>query len=120
MAKGKKVTVIGTGNFGSTVAFILATSGSCHNIVLRGRNYDVARGKALDMSQAANAGRKHSIVKAAKEASDMKDSDIVVITAGAPRTPGMNRDDLLLKNAEIVKNYAREIKEYALWIKQMC
>jgi malate dehydrogenase len=113
MAKGKKVTVIGTGNFGSTVAFILATSGSCHDIVLRGRNYDVAKGKALDMSQAANAGRKHSVVQAAKEASDIKDSDIVVITAGAPRTPGMNRDDLLLKNAQIVRSYAKEIKQYA-------
>jgi len=113
MAKGKKVTVIGTGNFGSTVAFILATSGTCHEILLRGRNYDVAKGKALDMSQAANAGRKHSIVGACKDATDMKDSDIVVITAGAPRTPGMNRDDLLLKNAQIVRTYAKEIKEHA-------
>ena len=66
MAKGKKVTIIGTGNFGSTVAFILAMNGTCHNIVLRGRDYDVARGKALDMSQAANAARQHTIVKAAK------------------------------------------------------
>ena len=113
MAKGKKVTVIGTGNFGSTVAFILAMNGACHNIVLRGRNIDVAKGKALDMSQAANAARAHTIVTAAETPADMADSDIVVITAGAPRTPGMNRDDLLLKNAEIVKNYAREIKEYA-------
>ncbi len=113
MAKGTKVTVIGTGNFGSTVAFILATSGSCHEILLRGRNYDVAKGKALDMSQAANAGRKHSVVSACKEASDMKDSSVVVIAAGAPRTPGMNRDDLLLKNAEIVRTYSREIKEHA-------
>jgi len=113
MAKGKKVTVIGTGNFGSTVAFILAMNGTCHNVVLRGRNIDVAKGKALDMSQAANAARAHTIVTAAETPADMADSDIVVITAGAPRTPGMNRDDLLLKNAEIVKNYAREIKECA-------
>ena len=41
-----KVTVIGTGNFGSTVAFILAMRGSCHEVVLRGRNIDVAKGKA--------------------------------------------------------------------------
>ncbi|MBU1668899.1 malate dehydrogenase [bacterium] len=113
MAKGKKVTVIGTGNFGSTVAFILAMNGVCHNVVLRGRNYDIAKGKALDMSQAANAARQHTIVKAAKGPEDMADSDIVVITAGAPRTPGMHRDDLLLKNAEIVKRYSEEIKEYA-------
>jgi malate dehydrogenase len=113
MAKGKKVTVIGTGNFGSTVAFIMAMNGTCHQVVLRGRNYDVAKGKALDMSQAANAARQHTIVKAAKEVEDIADSDVVVITAGAPRSPGMSRDDLLTKNAEIVKGYAREIKEHA-------
>ncbi len=113
MSKGKKVTVIGTGNFGSTVAFILAMNGTCHNVVLRGRNYNVAKGKALDMSQAANAARQHTIVKAAKGPEDMADSDIVVITAGAPRTPGMSRDDLLVKNAKIVQCYAREIKEHA-------
>ena len=113
MSKGKKVTVIGTGNFGSTVAFILAMNGSCHNVVFMGRNYNVAKGKALDMSQAANAARQHTIVKAAKGPEAMADSDIVVITAGAPRTPGMSRDDLLIKNAEIVKMYARQIKEHA-------
>jgi len=113
MSKGKKVTVIGTGNFGSTVAFILAMNGSCHNVVFMGRNYNVAKGKALDMSQAANAARQHTIVKAAKGPEDMADSDIVVITAGAPRTPGMSRDDLLIKNAEIVQMYARQIKEHA-------
>ena len=113
MSKGKKVTVIGTGNFGSTVAFILAMNGSCHNVVFMGRNYNVAKGKSLDMSQAANAARQHTIVKAAKGPEAMADSDIVVITAGAPRTPGMSRDDLLIKNAEIVKMYARQIKEHA-------
>jgi len=109
----RKVTVIGTGNFGSTVAFILAMRGSCHEVILRGRNYDVAQGKALDMSQAANAAREHTIVRAAKGPEDMAGSQVVVITAGAPRTPGMSRDDLLTKNAEIVKTYAKEIKEYA-------
>lgn len=113
MGKGKKVTVIGTGNFGSTVAFILAMNGVCHNVVLRGRNVNVAKGKALDMSQAANAARQHTVVKAAESAEDIAGSDIVVITAGTPRTPGMSRDDLLVKNAAIVKRYAQEIKEHA-------
>jgi malate dehydrogenase len=108
-----KVTVIGTGNFGSTVAFILAMRGVCHEVILRGRNIQVAKGKALDMSQAANAAREHTIVRAADGPEDMKDSKIVVITAGAPRTPGMSRDDLLMQNADIVKSYALEIKEYA-------
>lgn len=108
-----KVTVIGTGNFGSTVAFILAMRGSCHEVVLRGRNLDVAKGKALDMSQAANAAREHTVVRAGAGPEDMAGSKIVVITAGAPRTPGMSRDDLLTKNAKIVKAYALEIKEHA-------
>ncbi len=108
-----KVTVIGTGNFGSTVAFILAMRGSCHEVVLRGRNINIAKGKALDMSQASNAAREHTIVRAAEGPKDMAGSQIVVITAGAPRTPGMSRDDLLSKNAGIVKNYALEIKKYA-------
>jgi len=111
--KGKKVTIIGTGNVGSTVAFILAMNGTCHQIVLRGRNIDTATGKALDMSQAVNAGRQHTVVKAALEPKDIACSDVVVITAGVPRTPGMSRDDLLLKNAEIVKKYSLEIKKYA-------
>jgi len=109
----KKVTVIGTGNFGSTVGFILAMNGSCHEVVLRGRNIDIAKGKALDMSQAANAARQHTVVRAAEGPEDMNESEIVVVTAGAPRTPGMNRDDLLIKNADIVKGYAHEIKEHA-------
>ena len=113
MPKGKKVTVIGTGNFGSTVAFILAMNGTCHNVILRGRNIDMARGKALDMSQAANAARQHTVVTAACEAKDIAGSDVVVITAGAARAPGMSRDDLLAKNASIVRDYAKEIKEFA-------
>ncbi len=113
MAKGKKVTVIGTGNFGSTVAYILAMNGVCHNVMLLGRDYNVAQGKALDMSQAANAARQHTVVKAAKDVEEIAGSDIVVITAGAPRTPGMNRDDLLMKNAGIVRKYAKDVKQHA-------
>lgn len=109
----KKVTVIGTGNFGSTVAFILAMNGVCHEVVLRGRNIDIAKGKALDMSQAANAARQHTVVRAAVTPEDIADSEIVVMTAGAPRTPGMSRDDLLAKNAKIIKGYAKEIKTHA-------
>ncbi len=111
--KGKKVTIIGTGNVGSTIAFILAMNGACHEVILRGRDVDKAMGKALDMSQATNAGRQHTVVKAAKKPEDIADSDIVVITAGVPRTPGMSRDDLLVKNAEIVRTYSIEIKKYA-------
>jgi malate dehydrogenase len=111
--KGKKVSIIGAGNVGATVAYSLAMRGVCHEIVLRDRDIDVARGKALDMSQAANAARMHTIVSVAEDASDMADSDVVVITAGSPRKPGMSRDDLLMINAEITKQVVTDVKNYA-------
>ena len=111
--KSKKVTVIGAGNVGATVAFILAMNGICHNVVLRDRNTEIAKGKALDMSQAANAARSHTIVSVAEEAEGIADSDVVVITAGSPRQPGMSRDDLLMINAEITKEVIQDVKKYA-------
>lgn len=111
--KGKKVTVIGAGNVGATVAYILAMNGACHHVVLRDRNIEVAKGKALDMSQAANAARMHTIVSVAEEAEGMSGSDVVVITAGSPRLPGMSRDDLLMINAEITKEVVLDVKKYA-------
>ena len=111
--KGKKVTIIGAGNVGATVAYSLAMRGVCHEIWLRDRNPDISMGKALDMSQAANVARTHTIVKVAHEASDIKESDVVVVTAGSPRKPGMSRDDLLMINAEITKQVVEDIKTYA-------
>jgi len=111
--RGKKVSIIGAGNVGATVAYSLAMRGVCHEIMLRDRNSDISMGKALDMSQAANVARMHTVVKVAHEASDMKDSDVVVITAGSPRKPGMSRDDLLMINAEITKEVIQDVKKYA-------
>ncbi len=111
--KGKKVSIIGAGNVGATVAYSLAMKGSCHEIVLRDREPEIARGKALDMSQAANAARTHTIVSVAEQASDMADSDVVVITAGSPRKPGMSRDDLLMINADITKQVVADVREHA-------
>ena len=113
MKKGKKVSIIGAGNVGATVAYALAMRGICHEIVLRDRNVEIAKGKALDMSQAANAARMHTVVSVAEEACDMAGSDVVVITAGSPRLPGMSRDDLLMINAEITKQVVADVKEHA-------
>jgi len=104
---------MGAGNVGATVAYILAMNGVCHSVVLRDRNSEIAKGKALDMSQAANAARTHTIVSVAETAEGIADSDIVVITAGSPRLPGMSRDDLLMVNAEITKEVVQEVKMYA-------
>ena len=113
LSKSRKVGIIGAGNVGSTVAFILAMKGSCHEIVLRDNKIDIARGKALDMSQAAAAARSHTIVSVADTPEKLKGCDVVVITAGSPRKPGMSRDDLLLINAEITREVVEDIKTYA-------
>uniref|UniRef100_UPI0026010DE9 lactate/malate family dehydrogenase n=1 Tax=Nitratifractor sp. TaxID=2268144 RepID=UPI0026010DE9 len=113
MGRGKKVSVVGAGNVGATVAYSLAMHGSCHEVMLRDRNPEIAKGKALDMSQAANAARQHTLVSVAEEAADLAGSDVVVVTAGFPRKPGMSRDDLLMINAEITREVVTDIREYA-------
>jgi len=111
--KGKRVGIVGAGNVGSTVAYSLAVQGACHEIILRDNKVEIAKGKALDMSQAAQSIRSHTVVTVAETMADLKDCDIVVITAGSPRLPGMSRDDLLLINAKIMKEVVAGIKQYS-------
>ncbi|MDY0121515.1 MAG: malate dehydrogenase [Sulfurimonas sp.] len=113
MNQGKRVGIVGAGNVGATVAYSLAMLGSCHEIILRDNKIDVARGKALDMSQAASAVRSHTVVKVAETMEDMVDCDVVVVTAGSPRLPGMSRDDLLMTNANITKEVVEGIAKYS-------
>jgi malate dehydrogenase len=113
MLRGKKVTIIGAGNVGATVAYSLAMKGTCHEVMLRDRNPEIAKGKALDMSQAANAARQHTLVSVAEKPEDMQGTDVFVVTAGFPRKPGMSRDDLLMMNAQITKEVVTDIKEQA-------
>ena len=113
MNHGKRVGIVGAGNVGSTVAYSLAMQGACHEIILRDNKIDIAKGKALDMSQAASAVRSHTVVSVAEEMSDLRDCDVVVVTAGSPRLPGMSRDDLLLINAKITKEVMQGIKQYS-------
>ena len=108
-----KVSIVGAGNVGSIVAYSLAMQGLAHEIVLVDRDTDRAKGKALDMSHAASAVRSHSIVRAAESYEDVAGSKVVVITAGFPRKPGMSREDLLFKNAEIMKEVVTNVKEVA-------
>ncbi|MBU0721557.1 malate dehydrogenase [bacterium] len=113
MKQGKRVGIVGAGNVGATVAYSLAMLGSCHEIILRDNKLDVARGKALDMSQAASAVRSHTVVKVAETMEDMVDCNVVVVTAGSPRLPGMSRDDLLMINANITKEVIQGIAKYS-------
>jgi malate dehydrogenase len=113
MGKGKRVGIIGAGNVGSTIAYSLAMLGTCHEIILRDNKMEIAKGKALDMSQAAAAVRSHTVVSVAEKMSDLTDCDIVVITAGSPRLPGMSRDDLLMINANITREVVAGIAKYS-------
>ena len=109
----KKVGIIGVGNVGSTLAYTLAHKGICSSIVLKDIRENIVEAMALDISQSSNAARSHTTVHPAKSAQDLKGCDIIVITAGIPRKPGMSRDDLLLTNAKIMTSVVEEIKEYA-------
>ncbi len=108
---GKRVAIVGVGNVGSSVAYSLAMTGACHEIILRANNVDRAKGKALDLSQAAQAARKHTVITVAETIEDVKDCAVIVITAGSPRLPGMSRDDLLIKNAQIMRDVMGSLKK---------
>ena len=112
--RGKRVGIVGVGNVGSTCAYILSMNGACHEVILRSSsNPDKAKGLALDMSQAVQAARHHTVVRHAQEPSDLSDCDVIVVTAGSPRLPGMSRDDLLVKNADIMKKTMGDILKYS-------
>ncbi len=104
----KKVTVVGAGNVGATAAQRLAEKELC-DVVLVDIIEGVPQGKALDLAEAAPI-EKHDAHLVGTNAYDASaGSDIVIITAGIPRKPGMSRDDLLTTNAGIVKKVTREI-----------
>jgi len=109
----KKVSIIGAGNVGSTLAYTLANKGICSSIILKDIRDNIVQAMALDISQSANAAKSHTVVHAARDGKDLENSDVVVITAGVPRKPGMSRDDLLLTNAKIMKSVIDDIKTYA-------
>ncbi|WP_028322851.1 malate dehydrogenase [Desulfatiglans anilini] len=105
----RKVTVIGCGNVGATVAMRLAEK-ELADVVLIDILENVPAGKALDLSEAAPI-EKHDckITGVSNDYSEAKDSDIVIITAGIPRKPGMSRDDLLSTNMVIMKSVVEKI-----------
>ncbi len=113
MLVGRKVGIVGAGFVGATAAYSLAMVGTCHEVVLYDIVPDVAIGKAMDIGQATAYSPKGTIVTAAESPSDMKNCDIVVITAGVPRRSEMTRADLLMINAKIVTSVVEDIKRYS-------
>lgn len=110
----RKVTVIGSGNVGATVANVLAHKDLVNEIVLLDIQGDIAKGKALDMWQQAPVDYYSTRITGTDDYAKTADSDIVVITAGIPRKPGMSRDDLISTNANIVSSVTAQIMKYSV------
>ena len=107
-----KVTVVGTGNVGATAAQRLAEK-ELADVVLVDIIKGVPQGKSLDLAQAAPIERYDSLLEGVNTYDASADSDIVIITAGIPRKPGMNRDDLLATNRGIMKDVTRQVAKYS-------
>ena len=109
-----KVAVIGAGNVGASAALYIAERGLADvTLIDRPEMEGMPQGKALDMEEAAPLWHKGVRMTGASDLSAVKGADVVVMTAGFPRKPGMSRSDLLKANAEIVKPAAEAVKQHA-------
>ncbi|NJL76976.1 MAG: malate dehydrogenase [Saprospiraceae bacterium] len=108
-----KVTVIGAGNVGATCANVIAHKDIVKEVVLLDIRGDFAKGKALDSFQQAPIDYYSTYLRGTDSYEDTANSDIVVITAGVPRKPGMTRDDLISTNAKIVNMVTQSIMKYS-------
>ena len=107
-----KVTVVGAGNVGATVANVLAHKDFINEIVLLDIKGDLAKGKALDTWEQAPVDYYSTRVVGSDDYADSAGSDVFVVTAGIPRKPGMSRDDLISTNAKIVTSVTNSILEH--------
>lgn len=108
----QKVTVVGAGNVGATVAQRLAEKELC-DVVLIDIIEGVPQGKSLDLTEAAPIEKHDAHLTGTNSYEESTKSDIVIITAGIPRKPGMSRDDLLSTNRGIIKSVTREVVKYS-------
>lgn len=108
----KKITVVGAGFVGSTCAHWAAAK-ELGDVVLVDINEGAAKGKALDLFEASPVEGFDSRITGTSDYKDTAGSDVVIITAGLPRKPGMSRDDLLATNAKIMKSVCEGVKEYS-------
>ncbi|MDD4352406.1 MAG: malate dehydrogenase [Candidatus Gracilibacteria bacterium] len=109
-----KVSFIGAGFVGSTAAQYLALKNICDEIVLIDLNEGPTKGKALDLNQAGATLGYDTQIKGSSDFEDLKDSQIVVISAGKPRDPGMDRMDLIRINREIVTSCIKQVRKFCL------
>ena len=105
----KKIALIGAGQIGGTLAHLIALK-ELGDVVLFDIEEGTAKGKALDIAQSSSVDGFNVNIKGTSNYEDTKDSDVIIITAGVPRKPGMTRDDLLGINLKIIKQVAVGIK----------
>ena len=105
----KKITLIGAGQIGGTLAHLIALK-ELGDVVLFDVAPGIAKGKALDIAQSSPVNRFNINLSGTDNYEDTKNSDVIIITAGVPRKPGMTRDDLLEINLKIIKQVSTGIK----------
>jgi len=108
-----KISLIGAGQIGGTLAHLIGLKELVDEVVLFDVASGIAKGKALDIAQSSPVDGFHVRLSGTDDYKDIKDSDVVIITAGVPRKPGMSRDDLLGINLKIIKQVAEGIKQHA-------
>ncbi|MDW4260303.1 malate dehydrogenase [Staphylococcus saprophyticus] len=110
----KKISIIGAGNTGATLAFIVAQHELADVVLIdRPDNEGQVKGKALDIFESSPVYGFDAKVRGSVNYADTADSDIVVITAGSPRKPGMSRDDLVQINEKVMFDVTKEIVKYS-------
>jgi len=107
-----KITIVGAGKVGATTAHIAATK-HLGDIVLLAIIEGLAEGKALDIAEAGPVQLYDSVISGTRDWEKTADSNIVIVTSGVPRGPGMSRDALLTKNVQIVKDVSQRIAEHS-------
>ena len=105
----KKITLVGAGQIGGTLAHLIALK-ELGDVVLFDVERGIAKGKALDIAQSSPVNGFNINLSGTNDYEDTKNSDVIIITAGVPRKPGMTRDDLLGINLKIIKQVAEGIK----------
>ena len=109
----KKISLIGAGQIGGTLAHLIGLKELVDEVIMFDVASGIAKGKALDIAQSSSVDGFNVKLSGTDNYEDIKDSDVIIITAGVPRKPGMSRDDLLGINLKIIKQVAEGIKKKA-------
>ena len=108
-----KISLIGAGQIGGTLAHLIGIKDLVDELVLFDVASGIAKGKALDIAQSSSVDGFNVKLSGTDNYEDIKNSDVIIITAGVPRKPGMSRDDLLGINLKIIKQVAQGIKQHS-------